>query len=58
MNYKFKYEFEYDDDNDERCILRRIGLGVGYCYVTQMKCKGKLEDRPIDCPLIEVKDEV
>jgi len=55
---KFRFEFEYDDDNDERCILRRIGLGVGYCYVTQMKCKGKLEDRPIDCPLVEVKDEV
>jgi hypothetical protein len=54
---KFRYEFEYNDDNDdERCILRATTVAIGYCIDKQMKCKGKLDDRPEWCPLVEVKD--
>jgi hypothetical protein len=57
MRRKFKYEFEYDDDNDERCILRQIEWDVGYCYHLGIKCKGKFEDRPANCPLVEVDND-
>ena len=57
MIKKFRYEFEYNDDNSDRCILRHIEGDVGYCYHTGMKCKGKFEDRPEGCPLVEAKDD-
>jgi hypothetical protein len=55
MIKKFRYEFKYDDDNDERCILRDQ---FNYCFDKKMKCKGKLEDRPGWCPLVEIKDNM
>ena len=55
MIKKYRYEFEHDDANDDRCILRQIEWDVGYCYHTGIKCKGKLEDRPDDCPLKETE---
>jgi hypothetical protein len=57
MIKRFRYEFEYNDDNDDRCILRQIESDVGYCYHLGIKCKGKFEDRPTWCPLVEVKED-
>ena len=58
MKKKFNYSFEYDDDNDDRCPLARLEMycrhNYYYCYNKGQKCKGKLEDRPEWCPLVEV----
>jgi hypothetical protein len=57
MRRKFKYEFECNEDNDDRCILRSTEEAYGYCHEIRIKCRGKFEDRPANCPLVEVKDE-
>jgi hypothetical protein len=58
MIKKFKFEFEYNDDNDDRCILRAKTSYDGYCIDKLKICKGKLEDRPEWCPLVEIKDDM
>jgi hypothetical protein len=54
---KFRYEFEYDDNKDDICILRDTTSSIDFCIDKQKRCKGKLEDRPVFCPLVEVKDD-